>query len=239
MTNAAAVAASCPSCQAPLTPGGRYCHRCGRAVGARSERTTWLVAWGAVALFISVIVYFVNQKPTGVAGPDMANAGNAGAEGASGPAGPTGATRPGAPPDISQMTPRERFLRLHDRVMGAAESGDTATANRFAPMAIAAYGMLDSVDIDARYHAGALYIRTGDTPAALALADTIQAESKDNLMAELLRLEVAQTRKNQTAEKKARTAFLAHYDVQIALKRPEYEEHKAMLADLRKQLQSQ
>lgn len=237
MTATIPVATSCPSCHAPLTLGGRYCHRCGRAVGARSERSIWIVAWTTVAIFIAVIVYYVNRKPVDVAGPDMANAGNA-AEGAGGAA-PAGGTRPGAPPDISQMSPRERFLRLHDRVMGAAQSGDTATANRFAPMAIAAYGMLDSVDVDARYHAGALYIRIGNTGAALALADTIQAESKDNLMAELLRIEVAQAGKNQTAEKKARTAFLAHYDAQLALKRPEYEEHKVMLADLRKQLQTQ
>jgi hypothetical protein len=208
-------------------------------VGARSERTTWIVAWSAVALFIALIVYYVNHRTSGVAGPDMANAGNAGPAGAAGTPGAGPGTRPGAPPDISQMTPRERFLRLHDRVMGAAESGDTATANRFAPMAIAAYGMLDSVDIDARYHAGALYIRTGDNRAALALADTIQAESKNNLMAELLRLEVAQAQKNQSAETRARTAFLSHYDAQLALNRPEYVEHKAMLADIRKQLQAQ
>jgi hypothetical protein len=205
-------------------------------VGARSERTIWIVAWSAVVLFISLIVYYVNHRTTGVAGPDMANAGNAGVPGA---AGASGGNRPGAPPDISQMTPRERFLRLHDRVMSAAGSGDTATANRFTPMAIAAYGMLDSIDIDARYHAGALYIRAGNASAALALADSIQAESKDNLMAELLRLEVAQAQKNPAAETRARTAFLAHYDAQMAVKRPEYEEHKVMLADLRKQLQTQ
>lgn len=233
MTTAAPVATACPSCAAPLTPGGRYCHRCGRAVGARSERTTWIVAWSAVALFIALIVYYVNKKPSEVAGPDMANAGNAGAAGASGAG---GATRPGAPPDISKMTPRERFLRLHDRVMAAAEQGDTATANRFAPMAIAAYGMLDTIDVDARYHAGALFIRTGDTKAALALADTIQAQAKNNLMAELLRLEVAQAKKDTSAENRARAAFLAHYDAEISLRRPEYEEHKTMLADVKRQL---
>lgn len=234
MTTTAPPVTTCPSCQVPLTPGGRYCHRCGRAVGAGSERGIWIAAWGTVALFIGLIVYFVNQRSTQAVGPDMANAGNAGAAGAAG-----AGARPGAPPDISQMTPRERFLRLHDRVMGAAESGDTATASRFAPMAIAAYGMLDSVDIDARYHAGALYIKSGALPAALALADTIQAEAKENLLGDLLRLEVARARKDRSGESRARKAFLDHYDAQFALRRPEYEEHKAMLANLRKQLQTQ
>ena len=194
----------------------------------------WIAAWSAVALFIALIVYFVNNRSAEVAGPDMANAGNPGPAGAGG-----GEGRPGAPPDISQMSPRERFFRLHDRVMGAAQSGDTASANRFAPMAIAAYGMLDSVDIDARYHAGALYIQSGALPAALALADSIQTEAKDNLLGDLLRLEVAQARKDQAAESRFGKAFLDHYDAQLGLRRPEYEEHKAMLADLRKQLQTQ
>jgi len=231
MTTTATATTACPSCHTPLTPGARYCHRCGRAVEASGDRTIWIIAWSSVALFIALIAYYVHNRSSAVAGPDMANAGNVGA------GGPTGAQRPGAPPDISQMSPRERFLRLHDRVMAAAESGDSATAQRFAPMAIAAYGMLDTVDVDLRYHAGSLYIRTGAYPEALALADTIQAQAKDHLFGDMLRLEVAQARKDRAAEARSRKAFLDHYDRQIALRRQEYEEHKAMLEELKKQLQ--
>lgn len=232
MTSATPATTACPSCHAPMTPGGRYCHRCGRAVGATGDRTIWIIAWSAVALFIGLIAYYVANRTGAVAGPDMANAGNAGAA----PGAATG--RPGNAPDISQMSPRDRFLRLHDRIMAAAESGDTATAARFTPMAIAAYGMLDSVDVDLRYHAGALYIRSGAYPEALALADTIQAAARDNLLGDILRLEVAQTRGDRALETRARRAFLEHYDAQIALRRPEYEEHRAMLDDLRKKLQA-
>ena len=232
MTATTPASTDCRSCHAPLTAGARYCHRCGRAVGASGDRTIWVIAWSAVAVFIAFIVYFVHNRSAEAAGPDMANAGNVGA------GGPTSAQRPGAPPDISQMSPRERFLRLHDRVMAAAQSGDTATADRFAPMAIAAYGMLDTVDVDLRYHAGSLYIRTGAYPEALALADTIQAQAKDHLFGDMLRLEVAQARKDKAGETRFRKAFLEHYDGQIPLRRPEYEEHKAMLEDLRKQLQT-
>jgi hypothetical protein len=232
MTTTAPATAACPSCYASLTPGAQYCHRCGRAVGARGDRTIWIIAWSAVALFIALIAYYVNNRSSATAGPDMANAGNVGA------GGPAGGQRPGAPPDISQMSPRERFLRLHDRVMAAAQSGDSAVAQRFAPMAIAAYGMLDSVDVDLRYHAGSLFVRTGDYRAALALADTIQAQAKDHLFGDMLRLEVAQARKDRAAVARSRKAFLDHYNSQIALRRQEYEEHKAMLEDLRKQLQT-
>ena len=46
---------------------------------------------------------------------------------------------PGALPDLASMTPREQFDRLYNRVMQASEQGDTATANRFSPMALQAY----------------------------------------------------------------------------------------------------
>lgn len=224
--------ADCPSCHAPLAPGARYCHRCGRALTATTarERNTWFAAWAGVALVLSLIVYFVNREEPAPSAPDMANAGNA----------QPGEERPGnpaAPPDISQMSPRERFLRLHDRIMAAGESGDTATAQRFLPMALAAYGMVDTVDVDLRYHAGTLQVRAGDYPAALALADTIMQLSPDNLLGDLLRLEVAQSRADSAAIRKHSKAYLDNFDRQIASGRAEYTEHRNMLDDLRRQLQ--
>ena len=213
----------CPACGAPLTDQARYCHRCGRAVtvGGIAERTPWFVAWSLVVLALGGITYFVVTKGSAAARPDMANAG----AGAAAPAAGSG----GAPPDISQMTPRERFLRLHDRIMTAADQGDTATANRFAPMALLAYGMLDSYDPDVRFHAGTIHIRLGQYAEALALADTIDAEVPNHLFADLLRAEVAQDQGNRAAFEKSRRSFLAHSDAQIASGRPEYQEHQAVL----------
>ena len=42
-------------------------------------------------------------------------------------------------------------------------------------MAILAYGLLDTVNADLRYHAAVLYAEPGSYPEALALADTILA----------------------------------------------------------------
>ena len=122
--------------------------------------------------------------------------------------------------------------------MAAAQSGDTATATRFLPMALAAYGMLDEVDPDLRYHQGTLQIRAGNYPAALALADTIQTESPDNLLADLLRIEVAEAGTDSAARGRAARNFLSHYDRQIALPRPEYRDHRAMLEDMKRRLES-
>ncbi|MFN8647151.1 MAG: zinc ribbon domain-containing protein [Gemmatimonadales bacterium] len=222
---------SCPACHAPLSPDARYCHRCGRAVTAGvGEQAPWFVAWGLVLVALAGITWFVVTKDARAAAPDMANAGNTTpGQGGAGGGG-------GAPPDISQMTPRERFLRLHDRIMNAVGSGDTATALRFAPMALQAYGMLDQVDADARYHAGVIHIQLGDYPAALALADTIQAEAPKHLFASLLRLEVGQASRDAAASDRARRAFLADFDQELRAGRPEYDEHRPMLDDLKQRL---
>ena len=71
--------------------------------------------------------------------PEVGNAGNPGLS-----------TRA---PDISNMSPEERFLRLWDRVERAASNGDTTTVRQFAPMALGAYAQLPSADNDQRFHA--------------------------------------------------------------------------------------
>jgi hypothetical protein len=53
-----------------------------------------------------------------------------------------GAAAGGPPPDISSMSPRERFDRLYNRIMTAAENGDEETVTNFSPMALSAYTML-------------------------------------------------------------------------------------------------
>ena len=230
-----AIGPACSACHALLAGEARYCHRCGRAVTATEsgERLVWSAAWILVVLSIGGIGYVAYSKSRAPDRPDMANTGaSRSAETNGSGAAPSSG---GAPPDISQMTPRERFFRLHDRIMAAMEQGDTAAGKRFAPMALAAYGMLDSLDPDVRYHAGAIHIRLGQYPAALALADTIQAEAKDHLFADLLRAEAAQASGDKVGLERSRRAFLAHYDAQLATERPEYEEHLAMLEDFKRQ----
>jgi hypothetical protein len=206
----------CRSCAASLVAEARYCHRCGRAVtgGGSAERTPWMIAWALVALSVAVITWSVlGRDPSAGAAPPMAQT--------------------GTPPDISQMSPRDRFLRLHDRVLGAAERGDSATVRQFAPMAISAYGMLDAYDDDLRFHAGLIYLELGRTDEAVALADTIQAGAPGHLLAEILRADAAERRGDRAALSRGRRAFLANFDREIATGRPEYGEHRRVLDDFR------
>ena len=138
------------------------------------------------------------------------------------------------PPDISNMSPRERFNRLYNRVMRAAQSGDEATVSRFTPMALMAYGQLDTIDADARYHAALLKVHTGEIEGSRALADSILAGDPGHLFGYIVRGTVARFRKDDRVLRKAYADFLAHYDSEIKRARPEYEEHKTSLEDFRR-----
>ena len=190
----------------------------------------WLVAGFLVIAGLTYIAYIgINRNsPPEVA--RMANAGNA-APGASAEDGAGEAGAPaGTPPDISSMSPTERFNRLFDRVMRAASAGDTAQARQFTPMAILAYGMLDTVTADARYHAAVLYAESGQDAAALALADTILAQNPNHLFGYLVRGEVADRRRDAAAAAAARKEFIAHYQAEIGrADRPEYGEHRPVI----------
>jgi len=226
---AAADPGECPRCRSRRSPGARFCHRCGEPVQAggavaRRERTAWVVAGVAGLVAVAAVAWRASGafRPTV---PEMGNSGNAGVAETPGP--------PVRAPDISTMSPRERFDRLFDRVMRAAESGDSATIVRFGPMALGAYGLLDTVDVDARYHAAMLNIVLGEPAAARALADTILAEAPGHLFGYVVRGEAAD-RQNDTALLSASYRdFLAHYEAEMKRGRVEYTEHRPVLDDFR------
>ena len=89
----------------------------------RSDRKAWLLAGTACVLLVGGIVYKVTsdrRSPRARHGERRAPAQRR-AE-AAGPA-----------PDISAMTPRERFDRLYNRIMQASERSDSAEVGRLPP----------------------------------------------------------------------------------------------------------
>jgi hypothetical protein len=131
--------------------------------------------------------------------------------------------------DLTTMTPRERFDRLYDRVMRASEGGDEATVTQFAPMALAAYEQLDSIDTDARYHAAMIRMHTGDLPGAAALADTIRIAMPTHLFSYVIHGTLARQRRDQARLREEQASFLQHYQPEMALERPEYSQHAVIL----------
>lgn len=240
--------ARCAHCSAELSGRARFCHRCGRPVGpgqgqpvagapARSDRTAWTVAGVLVLLLIGAIVWRVDRGTPAPVIPDMANPGaGAGQPPFAGAQAPFAGGAPGGrPPDISAMSPRERFDRLFNRVMAAAERGDSTTVLSFMPMALGAYGQLDTVDVDARYHAALLLLQVDSVQAALALADTIETIQPGHLFGYLVRGAAADRAQNDTLRRQAYRDFLAHYDAEQRANRAEYAEHRAAIDAFRKQ----
>jgi hypothetical protein len=176
---------------------------------------------------VAAIVWRVERGTAAPVVPDMANPGAAAPFASGRSAGPA--------PDISAMSPRERFDRLFNRIMSAAERGDSGTVATFTPMALGAYSQLDTADIDARYHAALLLLQAGGVPAALALADTIEAAQPGHLFGYLIRGSAADLAQNDTMRRQAYRDFLAHVGAEENANRPEYREHQPAIDAFRKQ----
>ncbi|MEO8294553.1 MAG: hypothetical protein ABI613_03480 [Gemmatimonadota bacterium] len=188
------------------------------ARNAGSQRTPWVIAAVAGACILGLLlVVLAKREPQA----QTASAGEA----------PFASSGAGTPPDISNMSPRERFDRLYNKVMAAAESGDMATVNQFTPMAVLAYGQLDTIDTDARFHLALLSLHTGDPKAVEALADTILQQTPGHLFAFMIRGAAARFAKDDAGLKQAYTDFLNHYDAEMKAGRPEYTDHKRSVDD--------
>jgi hypothetical protein len=210
----------CQSCGAESA--GRFCNGCGQPLAGPS-RTMISVPWamacaaggGAVVLLIMLLAGQEKraESPAATSGGPAAQA---------------------APPDISNLTPRERFDRLYNRVMSAAESGDQATVSQFTPMAVMAYSQLDTIDADARFHLALLTLHTGSPASGEALADTILQQTPGHLFAYMIRGAQARFAKDDVALKQAYADFRGHYDQEMSLARPEYADHKRSIDDFLK-----
>lgn len=183
-----------------------------------NERLRWFAAGGVVVGLAAFGVLALSRDPSFTASPSPGIEASAAAP---------------APdlPDISNMTPRERFDRLFNRIMRSAESGDESSVGTFAPMALQAYGMLDTIDADARYHAALIMLHTGDVDGAQALADTISKLQPGHLFGTVIRGTIARFQQNPKALDAAYAEFLKNYDRESAAARQEYGEHPRALKD--------
>jgi hypothetical protein len=226
----------CTGCGVTLTPGVRFCSACGTPIGGVAPNaaqfaagsavptpatpvTPWVVAGLLTVVAVAAVIYAATAKTELPAAGVPIGASGAGAA----PTGPA--------PDISNMTPREQFTRLSDRVTEASERGDTATVLRFTPMALGAYANLPpgDRDIDARYHMAMIQAQVGMFTEAGALADTIFTEAPNNLMGYFIKAIVADFQGNKAAAEQARADYRTHYDAEIAKPRDEYTAHKPLL----------
>lgn len=224
---------ACGACKAELAPGARFCHVCGTPVAtpgallaaASTAPAAPAATGGNKNLPLAIVGIAFLAVVAIVAGQSFARAGSSGA-----PAGAMGGgdapAAMGAAPDISQMSPDERASRLYDRIMAAFEGGHMDTVQMFAPMATAAFEMLDSMTPDQRYDLGRVGEISGANALATAQADTILQQSPDNLLGLILAAQAAHSRNDTAAENKYLARLVKAAPAEQAKNRPEYQEHQ-------------
>ncbi len=218
-------------------PGAMFCANCGTSFGgdaqpsapdtpsvgtARGTRSWTIPAMIGVAAIAALGWAASRPSPTVTSG---------------GTTSPSGAVvSDGTPPDLSNLSPQEQFLRLADRIQASVQSGDTATVVRFFPMMEQAFTNLPTADRnnDLRFHLALLRAQVGHFPGAVAQVDTIVASAKNHLLVDYLRALIADYQGNVAAGRAARLAFRQHFDTEVALKRPEYLAHRSLLDDFLK-----
>jgi hypothetical protein len=124
------------------------------------------------------------------------------------------------------MSPEERADRLFNRIMQEYEAGNSEYVQNMSPMAIAAYGMLPSMDPLRRYDLGRLLEVTGSLDLAGAQADTLLQQNPQHLLGLVLAARVADLQKNETRRAALAARLVTAAPAELALERPEYAAHQ-------------
>jgi hypothetical protein len=124
------------------------------------------------------------------------------------------------------MTPRQITDRLFNRIMTFHEAGQLDSVKAFAVMAIPAFDLHDSLDLDLRYDLGRIAEVSGVTDIANAQADTILREVPDHLLGLTLATNLARARGDSAAVRSLNRRLLQAEKKELELNRPEYTLHR-------------
>lgn len=242
----------CAACGAQLTSGARFCHRCGQTVGdavfapggapsstaspapvqAPNQTLPWAVAAIALLAFIALLAgQRFNRGPAAAAAvPERtADLPPAGPFAGGAPAGAPGAEQAVRAPDISNMTPDERALRLFNRVVSLAEQGKRDSVQFFAPMALMSFQSLPTPTLLQRFELGRIAELADVKEIATAQADTILQASATHLLG----LSLASTAARMRGDTKAQADFDKRLiDVAAAERAKNLQEYQVTQIDL-------
>lgn len=234
--------AVCADCAAPLTPGARFCHRCGTPAGTSTGAARaadrgvagalpWAVAGIALlALIALVAAQSFSRKPSSTLDAPQNALPQAGLD-------DRGAQQPQADggvraPDITNLSPKERADRLFERVVRLDEQGKTDSVRFFAPMAIGAYQQLDSLGADERFHLGMIALATKFNEVngvAKSEADTILARDRNDLLGLILAKRAAAARNDQGTASEMQRRLKSAATAELAKPRVDYQQHRVLI----------
>jgi zinc-ribbon domain len=176
----------CNQCGAKLPPGSKFCSECGSkadgtvvsgppahrdaiAATVGGQNLPWWIA--GAAMFGLIFMLGLSMVRPGGPAPPTAGSGGATASGAA-----------GTPPDISNMAPIDAADALFNRVMRAVSASDSAQAQAFMPMAIAAYQRARPLNNDGLFHLSMLNRTAMNLEAALDVALEILESDPNHLL---------------------------------------------------------
>lgn len=195
--------------------------------GGRRDAAASLVSgqnlpWWIAGAAMFVLILFVGMSMVRPAGPAPAATPTGG--------GAVPATAGGGvAPDISNMTPIEAATRLFNRVMTAVSAGDSAQAQAFVPMAIAAYQRARPLDNDGLFHLSMLNRTAMNLEAALDNALEILEQDPNHLLGLAAAAEAAiELGELEEAERHYRQ-IAAVYEQEVQRALPEYGDHRAIV----------
>ena len=225
--------ATCSGCAAELSPGAKFCHRCGTvvtatAVSGRESRTNalpWIVAAIAfLALFAMAAGRGFNARRSNTVDGSQNALPQAGLDDR-GVAEDDGSAAMRAP-DISSLSPQERADRLYNRVMLLASQGKVDSVVFFAPMALTAYQMLSPLNADQRYDMGRIGEVAGALPLAKAQADTILMQNPNHLLGLILEARLGTLAGDSTRVHSYERRLISAEKAELGKKRVEYSRHQ-------------
>jgi len=224
----------CNQCGGALGAGAKFCGECGSAVGSGTRKPTgpghravaaevvggsnlpWWIA--GVAMFVAIFMIGLQMVSPG--GPPA-------------PAATVPQAAAGTPPDISNMTPIEAADRLFTRVMQSISAGDSAVAQQFMPMAIAAYQRARPLNLDGLFHLSMLNRTAMNLEAALDQALEIIEQDPNHLLGLAAAAEAAiELGEDDEAEIHYRR-IAEIYDEEVERPLEEYDAHRAIVVALK------
>jgi len=247
----------CDQCGEQLPAGSKFCGQCGVAVGgdmtrpavatgpAPSHRSHGSLSdsgrvserreaareavggqnlpWWIAGIAMFVLILFV--------GNSMVRPGPGLVPSTSGPV-PAASASPaagGVAPDISNMSPIEAADRLFNRVMQATSAGDSAQAQAFLPMAIAAYQRARPLTLDGIFHLSMLNRTAMNLEAALDNALELLERDPNHLLGLAAAAEAA-IELGEPDEAAVHYRHLATiYDTEVQRALPEYDQHSLII----------
>ncbi|UCF20221.1 MAG: zinc ribbon domain-containing protein [Gemmatimonadota bacterium] len=210
----------CSNCGSERAAADKFCRNCGAPLRVQAKPNGKIRGLSGLQGFGLALIAFAFGYALRHYGGDLSQRPEP-------PAQSISITEVGALPSAapSPASPRATADALFNQAMMAQETGDTAAAAQFTPMAVSAYRGLSTLDLDGRYHVALLNMAAGQPQEALSEARTMLSEVPNHLLALSASAQAHLALGNTDSATFYYRRFLEEYTPEVAASRPEYLDH--------------